>query len=51
VCAFDGTTDVLATEQACAAEAIALASCADAGAPDGAPTDAPAVEASAGGGG
>ena len=33
VCAFDDTTDVLATEQACAAESNALAACGDAGTP------------------
>jgi len=31
VCAFDGTTDVVATEQACAAESTAVAACGDAG--------------------
>jgi hypothetical protein len=35
VCAYDGTTDVLATEQACAAESRAIAACGDGGRADG----------------
>ncbi len=33
VCAYDGTTDVLATQQACAAELEAVIACGDGGAP------------------
>jgi hypothetical protein len=31
VCAYDGTTDVLATQEACASQAAALAACGDGG--------------------
>jgi hypothetical protein len=34
VCAYDGTTDVLATEEACAEEASAVTACGDGGETD-----------------